>query len=248
MVLSGGQSLGVEGQLTERKQGGRNALIAFGGGHNMQLLCGDHGEKIAADAPQAKPGFVIVRIGQTVWLSIIHIILPGHSRPDRLVKGQLARGRERRKILAQRHPTAALDARRHLFFHPYDNRKTQQEANEDGEIAAGGEQGVADPHRLASCSSGGVHMAAKINGSMAAIFTAPQKMLMTYRRGRQPHRAPPECRPYQPCQGEQNDGNLRLDEIEKTARLSLFRRNVKFDLLPRKTVSSARRFIEKKER
>lgn len=45
MVLSGGQSPGVEGQLTEGKQGGGNALIAFGGGHNMQLLCGDHGEK-----------------------------------------------------------------------------------------------------------------------------------------------------------------------------------------------------------
>ena len=47
---------GVEGQLTEGKQGGGNALITFGGGHNMQLLCGDHGEKIAADAPQAEPG------------------------------------------------------------------------------------------------------------------------------------------------------------------------------------------------
>ena len=138
MVLSGGQSLGVEGQLTEGKQGGGNALITFGGGHNMQLLCGDHGEKIAADAPQAEPGFAIVRVGQAVWLGIVDIILPGHPRPDRLVKGQLARGRERRKILAQRHPAAALDARGHLFFHPHDNRKTQQEANEDSEIAARG--------------------------------------------------------------------------------------------------------------
>ncbi len=138
MVLSGGQSLGVEGQLTEGKQGGGNALITFGGGHNMQLLCGDHGEKIAADAPQAEPGFAIVRVGQAVWLGIVDIILPGHPSPDRLVKGQLARGRERRKILAQRHPAAALDARGHLFFHPHDNRKTQQEANEDSEIAARG--------------------------------------------------------------------------------------------------------------
>ena len=179
MVIRGREAFLIKRQLLQRKQGRADPLVKLIGGNDIELLCGSGRKQVASHAPEAQPGLTVAGVRQAVWLGIIHVVLPGYPRPDGLVIGQLAFCGQRREIFTERDAAAALHARRHLFLNPYHNGKAEQEPQQNSEITARGKQGITYSHWVTSSSSAGVHMAANISGSMAAMFTPPQKILMT---------------------------------------------------------------------
>ena len=146
MVIGGGETFVIERQLPQREHGGADPLVKLIGGNDIELLCGSGRKEVASHAPEAQPGFTVAGVRQPVWLGIIHVVLPGDPRPDGFVIGQRPCCGQRREVFTERDAAAAFHARGHLFLHPDHNGKADQEAEQNGEVAARGQQGITYPH------------------------------------------------------------------------------------------------------
>ena len=118
VVKGGGQTIWLQRQRAQRLQRRTDAIVELRIGNDGELFRRDSREQVAAGAPQAEPGLVRLGVHQPVGLGVIDEILPGDTRPDRLIEGQFALLRQGRERLAQHDAVCGFDARRHLPLDP----------------------------------------------------------------------------------------------------------------------------------